>query len=524
MSDDLQRLLDSLTEEERRALLQRARDECWRSGDLTYKLHSDQLKVYRAIQERDASREVLEIARRWGKTYLLTVIAAETCLQTPNCRVVYGAPTLKHLEEFIIPTLEAVAEDAPEDCRPKYHASEGHWRFPNGSYVHLFGADDKTKADRGRGPEAKKAIFDEAGFCKILKYVLRSIFRPQLLHSRGRTLLGSTPAEEPDHDFTLVAETAEANGTYERRTIYDNPRLTPERIEEFIAEDAKDEGMTVEEYIKTDTFRREYLAERVTNKTLMVMGDDWERAAPTAVSECVRPQFFDAYAVLDMGGVDPRACLWGYWDFSAATLVVEDELNLRNNENTLQLADGIKHKESALYGTKAWDGTLRAIRAEKMDERMLAFLPEKDRQRVWAAENAPLQPFLRVCDHDIQTAIDLSVLHGLTFLPAEKTTLVMVVNDARVALRMGRIRIHPRCRDLIRQLRTSLWNNEKALDFQRRNGEHADLLWCLIYMWRNIRKSRNPVPENWGLDPENQYLRPKTQTSGLAAIVGGRRR
>jgi hypothetical protein len=348
------------------AIRRAARDEMWRMGELRWKLHESQLDVYALIFASAASRFVLEIARRWGKTWLLTTIAIETCLKNPGCRVVYGAPTLKHLVEFIIPTFEALIIDAPVDCKPVFNASTGHWTFPNGSYVHLFGADDKRKANRGRGPAALLAIFDECGFTPILKYVLSSVFRPQLLTTGGRTLLGSTPAEEPDHDFTEIAERAEANGNYVRKSIHDNPRLTPERIAQFIEEDAKEEGLSVEEYQETDTFLREYMALRVVNKLLMVV-QEWEKARTKLIH--------DGMTILDFGGNDPHAATFGYWHFKLAKWVIEDEVLLRGGENSTEVSNAIKAKETHLWGVTKFEGTMRAA-ANDPDQHLLDNLPD----------------------------------------------------------------------------------------------------------------------------------------------------
>jgi len=253
------------------------------------------------------------------------------------------------------------------------------------------------------------------------------------------------------------------------------------------------------------------------------MGDDWTLSRPTALVEWPRPQFFDAYECIDFGGADPRACLFGFYDFAAATLVIEDEVNLRNNENTAQLAEAIQAKERVLYGVTQWDGTLRAIREEKMDERLEAFLPRAEVERIRKAESAPLQPYLRICDHDLQSAIDLWTLHGIAAIPAEKGDLAPAVNEFRVALRQGRIRIHPRCRDLDRQFRTGEWTSPRATDFKRKSGEHADLLWCAVRLWQNVRKSRNPTPVNFGVtDPVELMLRARRQRTPWAKIAGTR--
>ena len=519
-------VLAALPDDEQRAWVAEARAECWRQGDLTYLLHDGWREIWADMQARpEETRWVLEISRKWGKTFFLVFIAATLALRHRNSRIVYGAPTFKHLQEFVLPVLDEIAADAPPELRPRYEPTSGHWYFPgSGSWVHFFGADDKHKANRGRGPKCIAWMFDEAGFTPVLRYVISSVFRPSMLKGGLFGILSSTPSDEPNHDFTLECDVAEANGTLVHRDLFSNPLLSPEQITKFVEDDARDNGMSVDEYRASSTFQREYMAKRIADATLIVMGDDWERAKPTSLEEFERPQFFDAYEVLDMGGTDPRGVLFGFYDFANNRLCIEDEINLRNNENTLQLADAIKAKETALYGAKSWDGTLRAIQEERADDSVLSFLPEKERARIRRAESQPLQPYLRVCDHDTQIAIDLSVLHGLTFLPAEKTALVLVVNDFRVALRQGRIRIHPRCRDLERQLRTTLWKNERAIDLQRKHGEHGDLLWCAVYMWRNVRRQRNPVPPNYGRDPANQVVRPTPSSASLRGLVGPRRR
>ncbi len=440
-----------------------------------------------------SSRFVLEIARRWGKTWLLCCIAIEVCLRNPKGRVVYGAPTLKHLEEFIIPTIEAICESAPEDCRPTFDRTRGHFNFPNGAYIHLFGADDKRKANRGRGPEALAAFFDECGFTSILRYVLKSVFRPQLLHTGGRTFLGSTPAEEPEHDFTAIAEREEVNGNYANRTIYDNPRLTKEQVTRFIEDDAKEEGLSVEAYLQSDDFRREYMAERVVNKLLIVL-PEWETQRDKLIMDIPRPEFFNGTTVLDFGGNDPHAAMFGYWHFQRAAWVIEDEVLLRDGQNTQQLSEAIKAKERQLWGVNQWDGTLRGA-AENPEEALLANLPE------WMADvitkEAPQQPFSRWADNNLALVRDLYDLHGMVFIPTSKDNKELQVNNLRVMVNASQVFVNPRAVHTDRHWRTTTWANHKRKDYARRAGEHGDLLDTGVYGARNLDK-RNPFPKHWG--------------------------
>ena len=468
--------------------------ELWRRGELAQVLlDSNQLTAYEALKASGASRYVLEWARRNGKTWLLNIIAIEECLSGPNRRVVYGAPTIKALEEFINPTFEAVLRTCPEHMRATYDRASGHWTFPhNNSYVHLFGCDDKRRADRGRGPSAHKAIVDEAGFIPLLHYVIHDVIRPQLLTTGGGLIIGSSPSPEADHDFTHICEHAEANGHLSNTTIYDNPRLRPERIQQFIEEDARDEGMTVEEYTQTATFQREYMAKRVTDKTLTAMGDDWEQARPTCFVAQERPRHFDCYVGLDMGGGDPHAVVFGYLDFVQGALVIEDELLLREGENTAQLAEAIKAKEKALWHVEQFSGQLRGLP------------PQGTPLAHW--HGAPAQPYIRVADNDSQMIQDLLQLHGLAFVPTgQKDEKQWMVNAFRVLVRQGKVRVDPRCVHTDRHFRTTLWRNEKRSEFRRKNGEHGDLVDACIYLARRVDWSRNPFPLGWNVGP-GEYL------------------
>jgi hypothetical protein len=194
--------------------------------------------------------------------------------------------------------------------------------------------------------------------------------------------------------------------------------------------------------------------------------------------------------------------LFGFWDFKAGQLVVEDEVLLRDGENTAQLAEAIKAKERALWGASGWNGTLRGA-AEVQG------LPEWIQQGI----QAPAQPYLRVCDTDVALARDLAQLHGIGFLPTAKDEKVLQVNELRVLFRQGRVKIHPRCRNLDRHLRQTLWSSPRQTDYKRKNGEHGDLLDALVYMVRNVRKARNPWPENWGVNRDNTWVRPEPPSS-----------
>jgi len=487
---------------------------CVLAGELTWLLHRGQLEALAAYESAPGSRFVLEVARRWGKTWLLLTIAFATCLKTPKVRVVYGAPTLKNLAEFVIPTFEALAEQFPPELRPRYNSGSGHITFHNGSYIHLFGADNKRNADRGRGPAAALAIFDEAGFCPMLRYVLRSIFRPQLLHTNGRTIVGSTPAELPDHDFTRIAELAEANGAYFNRDVWANPLLTKAQIQKFIEDDARDEGISVDAYIESDDFQREYCAKRVINRLLLGVPEwvaPWKDGKPYRDSHfvpLVRPKVFRGHVFIDFGGNDPHAGQLAYWDTERG-LCIERDLLLTKDERSKLLSDEVKKLEEQTWGVKRWDGTLAALTTENLQHHFRHGQPGGTTVPEWllreVGKKAQPQPYLRICDVNLELARHLHSV-GLAAVPVHKTEKQFMVQQLRNLIADGRFWVDASCKDTDRHLRTTTWANEKRKAWAHRGGEHGDLVDCSVY---GVLGMSRHVPA----EPKSELERPTVEVS-----------
>lgn len=472
------------------AIVARARAQAWRRGQLRHLLHEDQRQVYDEIADSTGERFVMEIARKWGKTWLLSVLALEPCLREPNSRVVYGGPSLKHLEEFIQPVMRELAALAPEDVRPVWVESDSHWRFPhNGSWVHLFAADDMAKARRGRGPKAKRALFDEAGFTPVLEYVLNDVFRPSLMlnvDSRRLTVLGSTPSDLPDHPFTLIAEVEERDGNFAHRSIYDNPMMTPEQIEAFITENARQAGLSLEAYKASETFRREYLAERVIDR-LLVAVPEWAAFREESFAmfrQAPRPKLFRGHVSIDFGGSDPHAALFGYFDLKRG-VVIERDLLIFGNEPSRELDDEVKRIEGELWGVTKWDGTLAALTSENVARQWGGKVPDWLQQSINASAQA--QPYLRVCDTQMKLARHLYKV-GLGCIPTAKDEKRFYVQELRNLILAKQFVVNPDCADLDRHLKTTTWKDLRHNEWTRRGDEHGDLTDCAVYLVRNISR------------------------------------
>lgn len=470
----------------------------WAAGDLTFLMHSGQVDIWRELlawlNNPDASNVfVLELARQYGKTFLCLVVSLMIAIRTGG-RTVYGAPTLQMLREFILPTFDAIAETAPPELRPRFNGATSHIETHTGGYVHLFGADDQRRADRGRGPPAEFAVFDEGGnegVGNLLRYIVTKVYEPAFQHTSGRAVLASTPAATPDHDFTAMTEEAEARGEWLNRSIYDNPRLTAPRIEEIIAKAARTAGKSIEDFKKTPEFQREYLAKRVIEKSLVVL-PEWADKRHKLFAAVPRPEYFRGMASLDFGGQDPHGLHLGYWHHALNAYVIEHEDLMLSPCNTLQMANRIKAMETEAWGVKQWAGTMAAARDAQLHE-------FQDRIPPWMAGvlSAQIegdgQPWMRVCDNDIQLARDLYELHDLAFVPTAKDDKQLQVNNLQVAINREQAYVHPRCVNTDRHWRTTTWADHKRMTYARRGGEHGEFVDTAVYGLRNIDK-RDPTP------------------------------
>lgn len=458
----------------------------WLKGDLEYVLHADQRRVRALIRRAfsgSARRFVLEIARRWGKSILLVVLCCEEAIRNPGVRIVYGAPTLKMLGEFVHPAFALVTLDAPDDLKPVWTEKDQHYTFPNGSWIHLFGADDERAAARGRGGNAHMVVFDEAAFTSVLPFVMTHVFGPALQLTRGPSLVSSSPADRPDHDFTAIAELEEAAGNYVNRSWLDNPLLTDERRLEEIEENARQSGMTVDEYVKSPGYLREYMGKRIVDP-LLVGVPEWAAVADECTVAIERPKLFRGHTSIDFGGNDPHFAIAGYWHLEHG-LVIEHEVMQRNDEVHVQLLDAIKAMEREAWGVDTFDGTLAALAdaslVARFGDRLPAWMKAKDHKRARA------QPYLRVADHDMEL-IRIFYESGFAVLPAQKQDKELRIQRLRALVREKKLKVHPRCVHTLRHLRQTTWKNHERREWARKGGEHGDGIDCLSYMLMDLNR------------------------------------
>lgn len=460
---------------------EQALEAAWSRGLLSYKLRDYQRVLHQAmwnfILEPTCRMSATVISRQWGKSYTQNLVAVEFAVRCPGAQIRMAAPTRDALKKITMPIMKQILADCPAKFLPKWRDKDHMWIFPNGSEIHLGGAND-GHADDLRGPRSHLSVIDEAGFVDDLDYLVDSIMMPQTLSTGGTLIITSTPPRSPAHSFVDIADLCKKNGHYIHRDIY-STGFSDETIGLY----AKSCGG-----FESTNWKREYLALFVTDEALAIT-PEWSEKFKEAVEPGELHRFWHRYTSLDLGIRDNTAAVWAYYDFRKAQLVAEQELIVSGTKLvTPMLADGIRQKEAELGYDKV--GVYRRV-----------------------ADN-----------NNLQLLNDLRAIHGLPFFATSKDELPAMVNELRMWLGAGRIRVHPRCVNLIGCLEKGIWKNEANIgrEFARsRAYGHFDALSALIYMVRNVDVHSNPVPADLGFNPHTQWINPTVleQQSDNAAMI-----
>lgn len=442
------------------------RNDLWRSGILYWKLDACQKKLYDFYHSKTEKTIVVNASRRLGKSYFLITLALELCIKNPGTIIKYVQPTREMIRDNLNPDFETMLEDCPLDIRPTFKSQGNVWLFPNGSRINVAGTDGKNY-NKLRGGNAHLCIIDEAGFCSDLKHIINSILIPLTTITKGRIILSSTTPTDPDQEFNGYMEHAEHNGTLIRKTIWDavedqkedvKPRLTSEMVHEIIA--------SLPGGRDSDAFRTEYECAKIFNSSDAVIPEFTEEIQKECIREVARPLFYDRYVSMDVGFKDLTVVLFGYWNYDLGLLVIEEEY-VQKQGTTSELAENIK----------------------KIEKRLWTNLKTREFQ----------DPYMRISDNNLQVIHDLQIEHGLYFLPTEKHNKLEYMSRLRDMVKACQIIIHPRCKTLISHMKSATWKADRK-DFKRSpDGAHYDGVAAILYLSRNIDKTKNPYPNGYRL-------------------------
>lgn len=441
--------------------------ERWRSGALRYQLKPTQVELYDWWHAHEAMLSIIHARRGFGKTWFMLSMAFEFMARHPGSRQIYAAPSREECKKIVLPTAYLlIPATLPRDIRPVWMASDHCFAHPNGATLVIEGADDDN-GDHLRGPFADRAYCDEFGFWRRPYDVWQSVIFPQVERRNGRALGVSTSPRSPMHEFaTKLIPEAKSEGAYVVVSLENDYTLSDHAKDKIAAQHSPNRD--AEEGRRSTIFRREYGCELVTESEHAVMP---EFDVELHVAEHKRPEYFDGYTVLDLGMTDLSHCLFSYYDFAEATIVVEAEV-VRQYVTVSQLAPEIWAMEQSLWGEA------------------------RPRKRVSDAQPIALAEFAR--QHILQPKI---VPKEMRFSAANNRDPEALINRSRAMLASRRIKVSPRCVELIKQLRGGLWN-EKRTDFERIPGlGHLDGLMALVYTVDTIDYATNPEAAQRKYDP-----------------------
>ena len=452
-------------------------ESLWYKGILYWKLNTAQKKIYQLYNECKSRIPVIQCSRRGGKSYSLIILALEQCIKKPDSIVHYACPTAVMATKIVIPTVNMIIKDCPVDLKPVYHKADRAFTFPNGSKIQIEGVDEGN-AERLRGSSSNLAIVDEAGFVDDLEYLVNDILLPQVATTNGKMILSSTPPKSTAHPFLKFVNKAKLKDSYIRLSMPEILELIKndelhlrQHLDPAVIEELKE--ATGGE--NSPSWRREFLAENITDVTSAVLPEFTEVLEKEIVIENQKPEFYYYFTAMDPGMVDGTGILYAYIDFKKAKLVIEDEFVSKGNDITTEnLASDIKFKENLHFKSSQGQSPKLGLRVSDNNEPILL--------------------------NDLYTA------HKLSFVPSHKDDKEAAINDVRIKLLQKKILINPRCKNLIFQLRTVVWNKSRKSFQRNEDAGHFDLIDALIYLVRMAQWSRNPYP-NIQIDSNKQFGR-----------------
>ena len=441
--------------------------ELWLRSNISWKLKPHQKDLYDLFYNTEHKVQTWLLARRSGKTYTLAMLAIEACLREKNTIVKFISPTKIQISSILRPLIRQILIDCPEEIKPEFKTKDYIYYFPNGSEIQLAGSES-GHYEKLRGGYSHIAIVDEAQDVTDLNDVVKSVLLPTTLTTKGKVLLAGTPPKNADHDFIQFIEDAEMRGSLIKKNIYQNTMLTPDMVEEIKTELGGE---------NSEEFRREMLCEIIKDGDYSAIPEFTPELEKEIVKDWPLPPFFDAYEAMDLGFKDLTVVLFGYYDFRADKVIIQDEICLKGTDLQLpNLIKDIKAKENTL-----WYNILT---------------------------NEVITPKVRVSDINYIVTQEIARASNgeITFQAAKKDDNEAAINKLRVLLQSKKIIIHPKCVNLIRHLRNVRWDKGRTkAGFARSPDEgHYDAVDALKYLIRHVNFNSNPYPWDYNSDLRRQ--------------------
>jgi hypothetical protein len=458
-----------------------------------------QYRLYCQFYAATGTRRIIvwDIARRVGKTYALLVLALECALQGSGRSIKYAAKTQVDVRKMIRPSIKRILATCPEDIRPKLDSQSNElqiYRTPKAKRAHEADSIiDIAGCDGGhyenlRGQEAHLWVVDEGAFVPELSTVVDEVLWPQTWNTGGPGVIASSPPDSPGHAFQNYYLGAKAKGRSAHATFWETPRYSEAEKWEIVRQGADMKRMSVEEFMLSTVYLREFMAEFVIEETRAVLPRFTEALANRlTVAEISTPLFSDWYTLIDLGGSrDPTGVLVGYYDFPRRKFRAQREAKLlRPTEE-----DIVKAARALEAATFSQMPTLRGLH-------------------------------FRIMDDDLGIVRrDLAQKYNFVTTPPRKDDKQAGLMDLQDALLRDEVEFSPEVPETVAQCRAAIWNKQHT-EYERVEGfGHFDLLDCLLYGHRNVVPNKGRVPHLYGMDLQNT-LPPLKDRAGAPVSESG---
>lgn len=246
------------------------------------------------IFDNPSRYKIIRAGRKFGKT-TYALYQALKWLGPPNSKVWFLTSTYKSGK--LIAWAEFKRLIPPEAMKRKANDTDLTILLKNGSEFSVLGTDDM---DLLRGPAPDGVIFDEAALQK--REVWHEVIRPNLVPKKAPALFISTPKgfnwfKDLEDSARLSILQGGDEWSAWHFTIYDNPHLDPQEIEQA-RRDCDNDAV----------WRQEYMAQYESSVGRVFASFSDERH----MAEVKKPTYQKAGRAIDWGMRDDTACLWGY--------------------------------------------------------------------------------------------------------------------------------------------------------------------------------------------------------------------
>lgn len=376
---------------------------------LNVELHANQ----ELINASTARFIVIKSGKRFGKSYLAAYKIIKWAFEEKGLYL-YIAPNQKQARNI---AWNVIKEILPEALIKRALENELEIHLINGSLIRLAGAENE---DALRGIGMRGVVFDEAAY--IDNYIWNNIVRGQLLSTTGATgkaLFISSPNRHGRNWYSQFYE-----DTIRRKklndpdwdafffTVYDNPYLSKEEVDKIKEDSTEDEWQT------------EYMANESSHAGVIYSEFEFDKhvtgQGPSSISLFVRG--------VDWGISHPTVCLFAQVDVPGKRVHIENEYG-RSGFTIEESVNVIKQ----ITGTRPVDWTVCDPSLNKRNSQ---------------TKRTDKQEFDRL---------------GVFCIAGDNND--RGYNVTKMFFKKGIITIDPKCRNLIKELKTLQWGDDTSDDF-----------------------------------------------------------